>query len=92
MPNAANLPSLFVDGVVDAHVVHGVARITLGQAGGDGKPVPAGLLIVPVAQLPVLANGLLALLRQIEAQMKETPAAAPAAVPATADGAFRFSG
>jgi len=88
MTATASLPILFADGVVDAHVVHGVARITLGQAGGDGKPVPAGQLIVPLGQLPVLANGLMQLLRQIEARMKESQ---PAPAPAADEGAFRFT-
>ncbi|PZW49132.1 hypothetical protein C8P66_103158 [Humitalea rosea] len=92
------LPTLFADGVVEANVTHGVARITLGQAGADGKPQPCGVLIVPLVQLPVVANGLLALLKQIDTKMKEAQAAAgPAAAPAAAepavpsDGAFRFN-
>ncbi len=86
------LPVIFTDGVMDANVVHGVARITLGQAGGDGKPQAAGLLIVPLVQLPVLANGLIALLKQIEAKVKEAQPQPAAAPPAAADGAFRFNG
>ncbi|WP_431285354.1 hypothetical protein ACQW02_11360 [Humitalea sp. 24SJ18S-53] len=82
------LPMLFTDGVIDAQVMHGVARITLGQAGGDGKPQPVGQLIVPLGQLPVLANGLIALLKQIEAKVKEAQPPAPAA----SEGSFRFTG
>lgn len=89
------LPTLFADGVVEANVTHGVARITLGQAGANGKPLPCGVLIVPLVQLPVVANGLLALLKQIDSKMKETQAAAPATAAAEpvapSDGAFRFN-
>jgi hypothetical protein len=62
---------LFADGVLEANVMNGVVRITLGQAGGDGKPVPCGQILVPLVQLPALTNGLINLLRQIEAKVKE---------------------
>jgi len=83
---AASLPSLFADGIVEAHVTHGVARITLGQAGGDGTALPSGVLLVPLVQLPVVTKGLLALLQQIEAKMKQAqpPAATPSAAPGAA--------
>ncbi|MBW8268545.1 hypothetical protein [Caldovatus aquaticus] len=94
---------LFADGMLDASVVHGVVRITLAQSGAEGKPTPVGQLCVPLVQLPALANGLIALLRQVEARAREAqqrqvqePAAAPegedAAMPAPPPGTFRFQG
>jgi hypothetical protein len=98
--------TIFADGILDASVTHGVARLTLAQSGPDGKPVPAGQLAMPLSQLPAFANGLIGLLKQIEARMKEGQAqqgggasAAPAAAAADANGAevpsvpgaFRFS-
>lgn len=62
---------IFADGVLEANVMNGVVRITLGQAGGDGKPVPCGQILVPLAQLPAVTNGLVNLVRQIEVKMKE---------------------
>jgi hypothetical protein len=96
--------TLFADGMQDAAVTHGVVRITLAQSGPDGKPLPAGKLIMPLVQLPAFANGLVGLLRQVESKMKEAQAAAGApAAPAPApsitaggdiplSGAFRFGG
>lgn len=62
---------LFTDGVMEANVMNGVVRITLGQTGGDGKPVACGQLLVPLVQLPSLTNGLINLVRQIETRVKE---------------------
>jgi hypothetical protein len=99
---ADNRPTVFADGVIEAQVAHGVARITLAVTGNDGKASPCATLCVPVTQLPSLVNGMGNLLKQIEervrAQMQQQqaaqPAAAPAAEPAApADGpagAFRF--
>jgi hypothetical protein len=99
---ADNRPTVFADGVIEAQVAHGVARITLAVTGNDGKASPCATLCVPVTQLPALVNGMGNLLKQIEervrAQMQQQqaaqPAAAPAAEPAApADGpagAFRF--
>jgi hypothetical protein len=94
--------TVFADGMLDASVTHGVVRITLAQTGGDGKPQPAGQLIMPLVQLPGFANGLLGLLRQVESRLKEAqgqgaaPAQAatpPAEAPAgPVPGAFRFGG
>ena len=88
---------IFADGLMDASVTHGVARLTLAQTGPDGKPVPAGQLIVPLVQLPALANGLNTLLKQIETRVKEQQAQQSAAAagnggdaPAPVPGAFRF--
>ena len=96
--------TIFADGILDASVTHGVARLTLAQTGPEGKPVAAGQLVMPLSQLPAFANGLLALLKQIEARVKEAqgqggaaPAPAPAAEapgsepPSAVPGAFRFS-
>ena len=92
-----------LDGLLDASVTHGVARLTLAQTGPDGKPVTAGQLVMPLSQLPGFANGLIGLLKQIDAKVKEaqgpaaagTPGAAPAEAngaetPAAPPGAFRF--
>lgn len=98
-------PTLFADGLLDASVHHSVVRLTLGQLGGDGKPLACGQLVMPLAQLPALANGVLALLRQIEAKAKEqqqaqqasagSAAAPPAPQPEAAPempGTFSFGG
>ena len=94
--------TLFADGMLEAAVTHGVVRITLAQSGPDGKPRPAGMLAMPLVQLPSFANGLMGLLRQVESKLKEAQAAAgtpaaPAAAPsitsggeAPVGGAFRF--
>ncbi|MBX6373358.1 MAG: hypothetical protein IRZ13_03875 [Acetobacteraceae bacterium] len=63
--------TLFADGMLDATVTNGVARITLAQSGADGKPIAVGQLCVPLIQLPALANGMVNLLRQVEARAKE---------------------
>jgi hypothetical protein len=88
----ADTRTIFADGLLDASVNHGVARLTLAQTGPDGKPVAAGQLVVPLVQLPALANGILGLLKQIETRMKEAQAQQPAAAeaPASIPGAFRF--
>ena len=96
--------TIFADGILDASVTHGVARLTLAQTGPEGKPVAAGQLVMPLSQLPAFANGLLALLKQIEARVKEAQgqggagaAPAPAAEapgsepPSAVPSAFRFS-
>lgn len=95
---ADNRPTVFCDGVVEAQVAHGVARITLAVTGNDGKASPCATLCVPVTQLPALVNGMGNLLKQIEervrAQIAQQQAGQPAAeAPAPADGptgAFRF--
>ncbi|TCZ57952.1 hypothetical protein [Roseicella aquatilis] len=87
-------PTLFTDGILDASVSHGVARITLAQTQADGKPAPSGQLIVPLMQLPALVNGLATLLKQVETRMREQQAQQQQSVaepgPAPATGAFRF--
>jgi len=96
-----NQPVLFADGVLEASVNFGVTRISLAQTGADGKPVPCGQLVIPVVQLPAFANSLMALLRQIDAKVKQSQqgqqpapegAAPPAADPNAVPGSFRFSG
>ncbi|GAA0605716.1 hypothetical protein GCM10009416_48890 [Craurococcus roseus] len=95
--------TIFADGILDASVTHGVARLTLAQTGPEGKPVPAGQLIMPLSQLPAFTNGLVGLLKQLEAKIKEaqaqasgaaaapgTPGNGPEAAPVPG-GAFRFS-
>ncbi|PHK96677.1 hypothetical protein CR162_01820 [Pseudoroseomonas rhizosphaerae] len=92
-------PVLFADGILEASVNYGVTRITLAQTGSEGKPVPCGQLMIPVVQLPAFANSVVALLKQIDAKVKQAqqqPAAAePAAEqpePQAVPGSFRFSG
>jgi len=86
-------PTVFADGVIEAQVAHGVARITLAVTGSDGKAVPCATLCVPVTQLPALVNGMGNLLKQIEervrAQVQQQAAQAPAGADSPA-GAFRF--
>jgi hypothetical protein len=91
--------TIFADGILDASVTYGVARLTLAQTGPDGKPVAVGQLVMPVMQLPGFANGIMGLLKQIEAKVKEQQAqqganGGDAAGEATASvpGAFRFGG
>ena len=94
-----DLRTIFADNILDASVTHGVARLTMGQAGPEGKPVASGQLVMPLSQLPAFANGLTGLLKQIDAKVKEAQqgaaGGAPAPAPAGADappepGAFRF--
>lgn len=88
-------PTIFADGVIEAQVAHGVARVTLAVTGSDGKAVPCATLCVPVTQLPAMVNGMGNLLKQIEdrmraqvAQQQQAPTAAADSAPAA--GAFRF--
>ena len=94
---ADNRPTVFCDGVTEAQVAHGVARITLAVTGSDSKATPCATLCIPVTQLPALVNGMGNLLRQIEERVRaqvQQQAAQPAAdAPADAAvGAFRFQG
>jgi hypothetical protein len=93
--------TIFADGLLDASVTFGVARLTLAQTGPDGKPMAAGQLVMPVQQLPAFANGLIGLLKQLEAKAKEAQAQREGGAPAPAEadggdpspavpGAFRF--
>lgn len=96
----ADKPTVFADGILEASVNFGVARITMAQTRADGTPEACGQLVVPVVQLPALANGMLSLLKQIEAKVKQAQeTVAPPAPAAPAGGgtdampsAFRFSG
>lgn len=84
---------IFADGLMDAAVTNGVVRMTLAQQASDGKPLPAGQLLMPLGQLPHFANALVTLLKQIEQRVKEQQpqGAPPAEEPAAAvPGAFRF--
>ncbi len=92
--------TIFADGILDASIAFGVARLTLAQQGSDGKPVPAGQLVMPLAQVPAFTNSLIGFLKQVEARMKEAQAqqaqqAQPAAdaagqVGGAVPGSFRF--
>lgn len=82
---------IFADGMSDIAVANGVARITLAQTGSEGKATPVGQLCVPVTQLPAIANGLIQMLRQLEAKAKEQKAAEPVTAEGpAASGSFRF--
>jgi TRAP-type C4-dicarboxylate transport system permease small subunit len=84
---------LFADGVLEASVHVGVARVTLGQTGADGKPLACGQLAIPVAQLPAFVRSLQSLLQQFEAKRQQAQQAQqqePTGQPAA--DAFRFSG
>jgi len=92
-------PTVFADGVIEAQVAHGVARVTLAVTGNDGTARPCATLCVPVTQLPGLVNGMANLLKQIEervrAQAHQQQGAAPPAAQgaeAAAPGAFKFQG
>ena len=91
---AENRPTVFADGVIEAQVAHGVARVTLAMTGSDGKAVPCATLCVPVTQLPALVNGMGNLLKQIEdrvrAQVAQQQQPAPNGDSTPAPGAFRF--
>ncbi|MFH5926244.1 hypothetical protein [Roseomonas xinghualingensis] len=78
----AELPTLFADGVLEASIRHGVARLKLAVQDTDGKPAPSGLLVIPLAQLPGVAGTLTRLLREVEAKTREAQTAGPAAEPA----------
>lgn len=80
-------PTIFTDGLLDASVQHGVVRLTLGRLGPDSKPIPSGLMVVPLTQLAGLTQGLAKLMQQIETKMKE---AAPP--PETMPDSFTFGG
>lgn len=84
--------TIFADGLVEASVQHGVARLVLGQVQTDGTPKPSGQLCVPVVQLGALAKSLAAVVQQIEARMREAEARRPAPEPApeALPGAFTF--
>ena len=78
MPASATVPDprfLVVDGLFDVSVAHGLARITLAQAGPDGDPVPAGRIAVPLARLPAVAGGFLTLMRKLAETAKEADGA-----------------
>jgi hypothetical protein len=92
------LPVTFCDGIMEANVMNGVVRITLGQAGGDGKPVPCGQLVLPLTQLPGVANAVVQLVKQVQEKMKEAapkPGGGQTAAGQTAanemPSAFKFS-
>ena len=100
----SNLPTLFTDGVLEAHVRHGMVRVTLGQTGADGKGVPNGQLVLPLVQLPLMLTSLAKLMQELEARARQasagaqSPAAAQEAAPLPAPGespvpggAFRFT-
>ena len=89
---ADNRPTVFADGVIEAQVAHGVARITLAVTGSDGKATPCATLCVPVSQMPAMVNGMANLMRQIEERVRAQIQQQQAPAQDTAAGAFRFQG
>ncbi|NOG69622.1 hypothetical protein [Roseicella sp. DB1501] len=86
-------PTIFADGILDANVSYGVARLTLAQTGPEGKPMAAGQLVVPLIQLPGIVNGLTGLLKQVETKIREQQAQQQQTGGGTAEpasSAFRF--
>ena len=84
-------PTIFADGILDANVSYGVARLTLAQTGPEGKPLAAGQLVVPLIQLPGIVNGLTGLLKQVETKIREQQAQQQAGAPAEpTSSSFRF--
>ncbi|MBP0493003.1 hypothetical protein [Roseomonas indoligenes] len=90
-----DLPTLFADGVTEATVRHGVARLTLAVQDGKGQPLQTGILVVPLTQLPAVVGAMTRLLREVEAKSREATAAPqlPAAPAVEAEPeTFRFQG
>lgn len=89
------VPVTFCDGIMEANVMNGVVRITLGQAAADGKPVPCGQLVLPLTQLPGVANAFLQLLKQVQEKLKDSTAKTQASgkgdAQAEMPSAFKFS-
>jgi hypothetical protein len=90
---ADRLPTLFCDGIIEANVTHGVVRITLGQVMGDGKAIPCGQVILPLAQLAGTATAMANLVKQVQERIQEATSKAQAAAPdaGQAPSAFKFS-
>ena len=89
--STANLPTLFADGMLEAHVRNGVARVTLGQAGADGKATATAQLVMPLAQMPGFVSGLARLLQEFAARAKQVAQAQPQPQPIDPpEGGFRF--
>jgi hypothetical protein len=84
-------PILVADGLQDAHVAHGVVRLTLAMLGTDGKPAPCGVIVLPLAQLAGFAQGVVALTRQVETRIREAQTeAGQQADGAEGNSGFRF--
>ena len=80
-------PSIFADGLVEATVRHGVARLSFGLHGADNQPKPAVVLAIPLVQLPNLAGALTKLIQEVQSKAREAQAAA---TPAAAPSGIRF--
>jgi hypothetical protein len=83
-------PTILADGIIEASVAHGVARITLAQSGADGKPKAVGQIAIPLSQLPAMTQALTGLVQQVETKLREQQAAAAPASLAATPAAFRF--
>ena len=83
--------TIFVDGILDANVTFGVARLMLTQTSPERKLVAAGQLIVPLVQMSSVVNSETSLLEQSETRMREQQVQQQAGVPeGAACSAFRF--
>ena len=82
-------PTYFADGLTEATVRHGVARLSFATQGADGKAASGLTLAIPLPQVPNVANALIRLLREVEARAKEAQAAQPDAAPPMTSG-LRF--
>lgn len=58
MTGAVQIPSVLVDAVQSIGVHNGVARLVLVRLNADGTSAPVIELLVPVAQVDSLVNGL----------------------------------
>ncbi|WP_376091426.1 hypothetical protein ACE7GA_21725 [Roseomonas sp. CCTCC AB2023176] len=77
-------PTLFADGMTEASVRHGVARLTFATQSGEGQATGGFVVAMPLGQVPNVANALIRLLRELEAKAKEAQQGQPngtAAVP-----------
>lgn len=73
----AHEPIFFADGLTEATVRNGVARLAFATQAGDGAAVPSVTLALPLPQVANVANALIRLLRELEAKAKEARDAQP---------------
>lgn len=86
-------PTFFVDAMTGATVRSGVARLSFSTQRGDGTASHSLTLALPVQQVPILADALVRVLRELEARAKEARDAAPDVAPSPpVTSGFRFEG